>query len=84
MIKRILSKYDSVNHITLDDINLLSLFKNDVKSFIELYIKNYKYVFIDEIQYAEDSGKQLKYIYDTMGVKLIVSGSSAAANCKKV
>ena len=78
MIKQILSKYDNVNHVVLDDINLLSLFKNDIKSFIELYIKNYKYVFIDEIQYAEDSGKQLKFIYDTMDVKLIVSGSSAA------
>ena len=78
MIKQILSKYDNVNHITLDDINLLSLFKNDIKSFIELYVKNYKYLFIDEIQYAEDSGKQLKFIYDTSDVKLIVSGSSAA------
>ena len=78
MIKQILSKFDNVNHITLDDVNLLSLFKNDIKSFIELYIKNYKYVFIDEIQYAEDSGKQLKFIYDTMDIKLIVSGSSAA------
>lgn len=78
MIKQILSKFDNVNHVTLDDINLLSLFKNDIKSFIELHIKNYKYVFVDEIQYAEDSGKQLKFIYDTMDVKLIVSGSSAA------
>ena len=45
MIKQILSKYDNVNHVVLDDINLLSLFKNDIKSFIELYIKNYKYVY---------------------------------------
>lgn len=78
MIKKILSGLKQVNIITLDDIHLLSLFKNDIDSFIELQVKDYKFVFIDEIQYAEESGKQLKYIHDTIDVKLIVSGSSSA------
>ncbi|NOX18139.1 MAG: ATP-binding protein, partial [Chlorobi bacterium] len=36
------------------------------------------YVFIDEVQYADEGGKKLKYIYDTENVKLIISGSSSA------
>jgi len=78
MLKQILSTLENVNIVTLDDVSLLSLFQNDIKSFIELYIKDYDYVFIDEIQYAKESGKQLKYIYDTQKVKLFISGSSSA------
>ncbi|MFH1526876.1 MAG: ATP-binding protein [Bacteroidota bacterium] len=78
MLKRILSELDGVNYITLDDITALSLFKNDIKSFVELYIKNFNYVFIDEIQNAANSGQQLKFIYDTEKTKLIISGSSSA------
>lgn len=78
MIKNILSKLNNVNIISFDDIFILNLFQNDIASFIELYIKNYDYVFIDEIQYAENSGKQLKFIFDTEKVKLFISGSSSA------
>lgn len=78
MLKNILANFDNVNIISLEDVSILNLFQNDIKSFVELYIRNYRFVFIDEIQYAENSGKQLKYIYDTEKVKLLISGSSSA------
>ena len=78
LIKHMLNGMSNVNIISLEDVSALNLFKNDIVSFIELYIKGYKYIFIDEIQYAENSGKQLKYIFDTQNAKLLVSGSSSA------
>jgi len=77
LIKHIFEGLNNVNIISLEDVSTLNLFKNDITSFIEIYIKGYDYVFIDEIQYSENSGKQLKYIYDTQNVKLFVSGSSS-------
>ncbi len=78
MLKQILSKKENVNYITFDDIEMLNLFQNDVKLFVELNVANYDYVFIDEVQYAKESGKLLKYIYDTTKTKLLISGSSTA------
>ncbi len=78
MIKNILSTLKDVNQVSFDDLETLSLFINDINSFIELHIKDYKYVFIDEIQYAPESGRSLKYIHDSFDTKLFVSGSSAA------
>ncbi len=80
LIKNILSNLNKakVNFISFDDIEALEIFSNDIKSFIKLYIEGYDYVFIDEVQYAQESGKKLKFIYDTVNVKLFISGSSSA------
>ena len=77
LIKNILRQLDDVTIVTFDNLRALQLFKNDINSFIEIYAKT-KYLFIDEIQYAPESGKHLKYIFDTQPVKIIVSGSSSA------
>lgn len=77
LLKHVLKSLTNVNIITFEDVTLLNLFQNEIESFIELYIKGYDYVFIDEIQYAKNSGKQLKYIYDTQNVKILVSGASS-------
>ncbi|MEK7161163.1 MAG: AAA family ATPase, partial [Patescibacteria group bacterium] len=61
--------------ITFEDIETLALFEKDINSFIAVYGK-YKYVFIDEFQYAHNGGKLLKFWYDTNPTKIIVSGSS--------
>lgn len=61
--------------ITFEDIETLTLFEKDIKSFIKTYGK-YKYIFIDEFQYAHNGGKLLKFWYDTNPTKIIVSGSS--------
>ncbi len=78
LLKYLLSELENVNIVSFDDINALNLFNTDINSFIELHIKKYDFVFIDEVQYAEESGKKLKYIFDTENVKLIISGSSSA------
>ncbi|MBS3768339.1 MAG: ATP-binding protein [Candidatus Cloacimonetes bacterium] len=77
MISHMLEQYKNVNIITLEDVDNKILFEEDIKSFINLYVKGYDYLFIDEVQYAKNSGKQLKYIYDTEKIKIIISGSSA-------
>lgn len=62
--------------LTFDDLEILNLFENNIKLFIEQYINPYKYIFIDEFQYAKQGGKQLKFIYDTNWKKIFISGSS--------
>jgi len=42
--------------ITLEDIQIRALIDRDIESFIQLYVNPYKYIFIDEFQYARDGG----------------------------
>jgi len=63
--------------ITFENQKLKTLFEEDIDSFIEKEIKGNDIVFIDEIQYASESGQHLKYIYDTTNTKLVITGSSA-------
>ena len=62
--------------LSLDDVTILNHFENDIEFFIEQYVKNYEYIFIDEIQYSKTSGQKLKYIYDKYKKKIMISGSS--------
>jgi len=67
-----------INRISFEDLDILKKFETDIKAFIIEFIEGYEIVFIDEVQYAKSSGKNLKYIYDTIKkVKIIISGSSA-------
>lgn len=71
--------------ITLEDIQIRSLIDRDIESFIQLYINPYKYIFIDEFQYAENGGQSLKFIYDTVkDKKILISGSSVLELTVKV
>ncbi|MBI5409004.1 MAG: AAA family ATPase, partial [Nitrospirae bacterium] len=45
--------------ITLEDAEIKTLFDRDLKAFVKLYIRPYKYIFIDEFQYARDGGQSL-------------------------
>lgn len=78
MITNIIKTLKNSKTITFDDIDALSLFQEDINAFAKLYVEPYNYLFIDEIQYAKDSGKKLKYLYDKYNTKIIISGSSAA------
>lgn len=78
MLNKITSKLKNVNSITFEDVKTLELFKNDIDSFIEIHVKGFDFLYIDEIQYAKESGKNLKYIYDTHKIKIFITGSSAA------
>ncbi len=64
--------------LSFDDVEILRLFEEDIKGFASLYFESYDFIFIDEFQYAREGGKKLKYLYDTFGKKIVISGSSAA------
>jgi uncharacterized protein len=73
----LIKKGNSCNYLTLDDFRIQTLIRDDLDSFIDIHIKPFKYVFLDEIQYISESGRILKFIYDTCNVKIILTGSSA-------
>lgn len=78
LLKHIFEDLKRAIFLDFEDRQVLELFELDIKSFIDLYVKNYDYLFIDEFQYAKDGGKQLKYIYDTHKIKIVISGSSVS------
>jgi len=77
LLHHFMSKLNNKEILSFEDQELLQLFSNDIKSFIEIYVKGRDYLFIDEFQYAKNGGKQLKYIYDNFKIKIFISGSSA-------
>lgn len=63
--------------LSFEDREDLELFELDIKGFAGKYSR-YRYIFIDEFQYAKSGGKNLKYLYDSCADnKIIISGSSA-------
>ena len=62
--------------LTFEKLEDLKIFEEDIDFFISKYVKNNQFLFIDEFQYAQSGGQQLKYIYDTCQIKIIISGSS--------
>ncbi len=77
LLNRIFKNLKNAVFIDFEDREKLELFMTDISSFIELYVKPNKYLFIDEFQYASDGGKSLKFIYDNYNIKIFISGSSA-------
>lgn len=63
--------------LDFEDPELLGLFDEDIKVFAKLYVENYNFIFIDEFQYSQKGGKNLKYLFDTYRKKFIISGSSS-------
>ncbi len=77
LISKIYRNLKEAIFITFEDIETLSMFESDIKTFIKIYIKPFKYIFIDEFQYSKSGGKHLKFIYDTIKEKkIVISGSS--------
>ncbi len=71
---------DRIIYVTFEDRELLDSFTIDPIGFIERYApEDGKYYFIiDEAQYCNKLGENLKLIYDTKeNIKLIVTGSSS-------
>ncbi len=77
LLKHIASSLKKCSFVDFTDRKKLSLFDNDIDSFIELYVKGYDFLFIDEFQYSKEGGKKLKYLYDNVQVKIFISGSSS-------
>jgi len=77
LLKKIQESLKDSIFLTFEDIETLELFEKDIKGFIKRY-QDFKYIFVDEFQYAKAGGKNLKYLFDTFpGLKIIISGSSA-------
>jgi uncharacterized protein len=78
LLKHIFKDLDNACFLDFEDRQVLELFENDIEAFIDMYVKKYQYVCIDEFQYAHEGGKKLKYIYDHYKTKIVVSGSSVS------
>ena len=76
LLKQLFEGLSDAIFLDFEDRTLVALFTEDIKAFIELYVKPYKYLFIDEFQYAKKGGQALKFIYDNHPIKIIISGSS--------
>ena len=61
LLKEIFKDLKNAVFLDFEDRDTINLFNEDIKSFIELYVKNHDYLFIDEFQYAKEGGKNLKY-----------------------
>ncbi|MCD4705283.1 ATP-binding protein [bacterium] len=77
LVKHFLKYLPNAIFVSFEDRNILNMFEKDTAEFISLYVKNNKFLFIDEFQYAKNGGKILKYIFDTQKIKIIITGSSA-------
>lgn len=78
ILDKLKTQGEKINRISFDNQKILQLFENDIDSFIELHVKEFDILFIDEVHYSKDSGKKLKYIYDNFNTKIFISGSSSA------
>jgi uncharacterized protein len=79
MINNVLDKIQGkkIKKVTFEEIFVLDLFEHNIDEFIKKYILGEDILFIDEVQYSQNCGKRLKYIFDTQKIKIIISGSSA-------
>ena len=77
LLKEIKKNLEKSIYITFDDRKILNLFEEDIDLFIDKYISEFDYIFIDEFQYAKQGGQKLKFIFDTIeNKKIFISGSS--------
>lgn len=77
MLMKIFEGLENTALVSFEDRTALTLFNRNIDDFIDVYVKNKRYLFIDEFQYAKNGGKKLKYIFDTEKTKIFISGSSA-------
>jgi len=71
---------DRIVFKTMEDPIFKREFEKNPRETIESYLVDKKrhFFFLDEFQYAEEAGKNIKFLYDTLGdVKFIVTGSSS-------
>jgi len=74
--EKLTAKGKKVKFLTFEKRGDLELFQNSIEDFKSL-ASQYDFVIIDEFQYAKEGGQKLKYLYDTTGIKFIVTGSSS-------
>lgn len=64
---------------TFEDQSVLSAFEKTPREFIQRYIDRVRILFIDEAQYSEVAGKNLKLLYDLYSdkIKFVITGSGS-------
>ena len=77
LVKKFVNDKEGVSEVTFENEKMKKLFEEDIDIFIQKHVKRYNILFIDEVQYVSNAGKNLKYIYDTQDIKIILTGSSA-------
>ncbi|MEK9151501.1 MAG: ATP-binding protein [Patescibacteria group bacterium] len=77
MLMKIFEGLEGTSMVSFEDRTALNMFNRNIDDFVDVYVKNRKFLFIDEFQYAKNGGKKLKYIFDTEKTKIFISGSSA-------
>ncbi len=79
LLLKIHEDLETSNFISFEDREILDLFEENIKDFAKLYLEDYDQLIIDEFQYAEEGGKQLKYLYDHYpDKKILITGSSVS------
>ena len=59
LLQNILKDLSNANFLDFEDVDILSQFESDVKTFASLHVETFRYVFMDEIQYAQNFGKNM-------------------------
>lgn len=63
------------SYIMFDDPDARTLFEEDIKKFEKQYVGSYELSVLDEVQYCNNAGRNLKYLAD-VGKKLWITSSS--------
>lgn len=71
--KRLMNK--NASYVLFDDPDAKELFEENIKGFEQQYIEGYDVTGLDEIQYCERAGENLKYLADTDNTLWITSSS---------
>ncbi|MCK5774237.1 MAG: ATP-binding protein [Thermoplasmata archaeon] len=74
---------DSISYLLFDDVDVRSLFEEDVKGFQTRYLEGNDVTILDEIQSCKDAGINLKYLNDT-GNRMWITSSSELLLGKEV
>ncbi|NPA86572.1 MAG: ATP-binding protein [Candidatus Diapherotrites archaeon] len=69
-------------YVTFDDPLELEVFNRNVKEFLQKH--SGRFLILDEIQYASDVGRKVKYIVDVEKRKVLMAGSSSVLLSKEV
>jgi len=64
-----------ISYLLMDDVDIRSLFENDIKGFENRYLKGNEVTILDEIQVCKDAGINLKYLNDS-GNRIWITSSS--------
>ena len=68
MLMKIFEGLENTAMVSFEDRTALTLFDRNIDDFVDVYVKNKKFLFIDEFQYAKNGGKKLKYIFRALFV----------------